>query len=564
MLPAAPVRRRFLRPLRAFACPVLLIVVMCAAPSGLLAAGLAWLPGATASQTRPGGPDLSVLTWELPGGLLVADRLAPGATHRFGAPFVPVFAGSEWFLVQPKGHAHDAAVTTAALAAVGRVHLATDVAWVVEVAASGQDAFAALDLCRQRIRLDAPPAGWDRVPAAAAVARADKDLALKTTFVDAVSQPAIFRTIREISGDTIFVYGGQPRTVLTRFYNTSDKTLVADYLAAQLAGWGYVVTFDPFTYNGVACRNVVATKTGATLPDEYFVVSGHYDSTARNSATVAPGAEDNASGTALVMELARIAADRDFDRSVQFVLFDAEERGLIGSDHFVDDAVAAGRNIVGALVHDMVAFQAGNYAVRIEGQTPWEWLMAAMAANVTAFTDIGFQKDYYSFGSDHVPFQQAGIAAFLAIDFDYDAYTPYHTSSDTWSAIEATAPLATQICRAGAGTLADVAGLRPQYLAAADHLQKPFLPVLTAAPNPFNPRVTVAFTLAAVASGDLAVFDLAGRRVRLLAAGPFAKGAQSFTWDGTDDGGRALASGSYLCRLSGAQGVSAVRMSLVR
>ncbi len=555
------------------ALPVLLAALLFAAAAQ--GAGLAFLPGAKPADVSPAGPDLSVLTWELPGGLLVADRVAPGTGNRFGAPFTPAYPDGEWFLVQPKGHQGELALAPAALAGVGHVHLAVDGAWVVEVPRDRLADFEALDLCRERLQLDAPPPGWDHVRRVGTMPRAgdkdaadkdaaDKDAANKALFLSRISQDAIFQTIKEVSGAATFDYGGTPRTVTTRYASTAGKTLVADYLASVLTSWGYTVTFDPFMVSTISCRNVIATKTGTVSPSEYFVVVGHYDSTSQSPATTAPGAEDNGSGTALVMEMARIAATADFDRSVQFVLVDAEERGMLGSQHFVNDAVAAGRTISGALVYDMAAFWSTTYGMHIEGQTAWEPLMATMAANVTAYTDISYVKDYYSWGSDHVPFQQAGIPAFLAIDYDYDLYAPYHRTTDTWSAIAATAPLATQICRAGAATLADAAGLHPLYVVGVPDLPTRALPELGIAPNPFNPRVTVAFTLPSATSGTMSVFDAAGRCVRTLLSGPLPAGAQSFTWDGLDGNGRAAASGVYTCRLDLPDGAVTAPMTLVR
>ena len=542
--------------------PALLLLV----PVAASAAGVAFLPGAARRDVVPGKPDLSVLTRELPGGLLVVDRLAPGAENRFGTPFAPVAAGSEWYLLRPKGHREEAATVDALLAGIAHVHLAAGTARVVEVPPAGREAFAGLDLCRERLPLEAPPVGWDRVATRQVTPTADKDLALKSAFVNTISQPAIFQTIQEISGAAYFWYNGTLKSVNNRHISSAKHTLAADYLAAKLTALGYTVTFEPFTQNGYACRNVVATKPGLVTPGEYVVVGGHYDSISQSTATSAPGAEDNGSGTALVMELARISATRDFERSIQFVLFDAEEQGLIGSQRFVDTAVAGGRDIVGAIIHDMVAYYSGNYAMRIEGETPWEWLMTIMAGNVDAFTDIGRQKDYYSWGSDHVPFQDAGIAAFLSIDYDYESYAPYHSTTDTWSAIVGTASIATQICRADAATLADVAGLLPDYVAGVGDAPAAPRPALTAAPNPFNPRVEIELELpTAVEGARLAIFDLAGRQVRELAAGAMGPGAQAFTWDGCDDAGRAVASGSYLCRLEARSGVTAdVKLVLVR
>lgn len=84
-------------------------------------------------------------------------------------------------------------------------------------------------------------------------------------------------------------------------------------------------------------------------------------------------------------------------------------------------------------------------------------------------------------------------------------------------------------------------------------------------PNPFNPLTTISFDLPAPATITLAVHDVSGRRVRLLAAGlPLQPGSISLTWDGRDDDGRAVASGVYICRLE-ADGFSDQRkMALLR
>lgn len=535
-------------------------------PVSALAAGITFLPGAVRQDVLPGRPDLSVLARELPEGLLVVDRLAPGHENRFGTPFVPRAADSRWYLLQPKGPRHPAAEVEAQLAGVAHVHLATGSAWVVEVPADRAEAFGALDLCREWLPLDVPPAGWDRVRPLPVAPLAAKDAALKTTFVNQISQPAIFQTIQEISGAALFWYNSALQSVNNRHISSAKHTLAADYMASKFTALGYTVTFEPFTQGGYTCRNIVATKLGTVTPSEYVVVGGHYDSISQSTGTSAPGAEDNGSGSAVVLELARIAAGRNFERSIQFVLFDAEEQGLIGSQRFVNTAVSEGRNIIAAIIHDMVAYYSANYAMRIEGQTPWEWLMTIMAGNVDTFTDIGRQKDYYSWGSDHVPFQNAGIPAFLSIDYDYEVYPGYHRTTDTWSAISATAPIATQIARADAATLADVAGLLPAYVAGAGDAPAGRRPVLTAAPNPFNPRVEISFTLPGATGGvRLTVFDLAGRLVRDLAVGALPAGSQTFTWDGQDQDGHAVPSGSYFCRLDLGDGDPAsVKLSLVR
>ncbi len=539
---------------------VALLGMSVATPLAVRAAGLAYLPGAERSDVIAGRPDLSALTWRLPGGLLVADRLGEGSSHRYGQAMRPVFDDSEFFLIQPR---HAPTEGKQAVAHFGHIHLSDGESLVIEVPRASLDAFHAVAADLTRIPLTPPPVGWDRVPDAPAMAPAKQPSeSVVQEFVDGLVASNMYDVIKEISGDQTFWYDGANRSVSTRYYNTADNNLVADYLADKLANWGYAVELETFMYSGNICRNVVATKIGTTTPSEYVIVGGHYDSISPSPTTAAPGAEDNGSGTALVMGIAEAAAGRDFEKSVQFVLFDAEEVGLIGSSHFVDEAVAESRNIIAAIVVDMVCWWDTHYGMRIEGQTYWEWLMTITEDNVAAFTDISSGKDYNSWGSDHVPFQQAGIAAFLAIDWDWSTYPAYHRTTDTWSLIAGSAEVGYQIMKACAATLADVALLEP--LSAVDGAPPAPHASLVARPNPFNPRVAVTFSLAEAATGDLSVFDLAGRRVAVLASGDLAAGERTVTWDGTGAAGETLPSGTYLCRLKAGRQEARVKLNLVR
>ena len=83
-------------------------------------------------------------------------------------------------------------------------------------------------------------------------------------------------------------------------------------------------------------------------------------------------------------------------------------------------------------------------------------------------------------------------------------------------------------------------------------------------PNPFNPTTAIRFSLAAGSDVELAVFTSAGQRVRTLVAGDIGAGAHEIAWDGTDDGGRPVASGTYLYRLATDEGTVVKRMTCVR
>lgn len=112
--------------------------------------------------------------------------------------------------------------------------------------------------------------------------------------------------------------------------------------------------------------NVVATLQSRTRPDRYLVIGGHYDSRAgdpMDSTGDAPGANDDGSGTAVVMELARIMAPHEFDATVVFIAFAGEEQGLLGAAGWAETARRNGWNIEAMLNNDIVGNSMGGDGV---------------------------------------------------------------------------------------------------------------------------------------------------------------------------------------------------------
>jgi hypothetical protein len=83
-------------------------------------------------------------------------------------------------------------------------------------------------------------------------------------------------------------------------------------------------------------------------------------------------------------------------------------------------------------------------------------------------------------------------------------------------------------------------------------------------PNPFNPRTVIAFELAETGPIELAIYDLGGRLVRVMESGTQSAGRHESTWDGQDNTGRAVPTGTYFCRLNTAQGSQTRKLTLAR
>jgi Tol biopolymer transport system component len=127
-----------------------------------------------------------------------------------------------------------------------------------------------------------------------------------------------------------------------------------DYVFETYKAFGYEPEyqwFDNKNAHGGKTANVIASLKGTTNPELVYVVSSHYDSVAAG-----PGADDNSSGTAALLEAARVLAGRPMPATIVFASFTGEESGLLGSREFVRRAVEGKVQIVGALNNDMIGW----------------------------------------------------------------------------------------------------------------------------------------------------------------------------------------------------------------
>ena len=225
---------------------------------------------------------------------------------------------------------------------------------------------------------------------------------------------------------------------------------------SKASGGRLKVEFDTFTQAAdgrrvatpTVMKNVLAILPGTDpLDDRVFIVSGHYDSRASdvNDAKIfAPGANDDASGTAAAMELARVMSKYKFNCTLIFVAMVAEEQGLYGAANLAKRAKAEKWNLAGMITNDIVGNTYGmetgikdNRSVRIfsEGvsvvETPEEATRRASTGTendgsarqfARYLKEVGeryvdqldvkliYRRDRYLRGGDHTPFSQLGYA----------------------------------------------------------------------------------------------------------------------------------------------------------
>ncbi len=371
---------------------------------------VSWLDGRDLSAAQAvAGPVLD----RFPDAVIVADAAAASALASAGwrveAP-VDVPPGLTITLMRSRSHAESAtALDPAAFERVGAKLL-----W-----ASGRDAIAA---SAGVLDEDAPWHGHARkvlsetwlapapAPDPAALSTQVTDFAPGIqAMVDQVDGTVYMDWIRNLAGSRSVLVGGTPVTFTTRSTPTTKCDQAEQYVYERFQAMGFTdVQYDPYTFSSTSARNVVATLPGTESPGRVIVLGAHLDSTSPQASTNAPGANDNASGTAGLLAVANILRQHSFRNTIRFIAFTGEEQGLYGSQHYAQAAAARGDTILGAVIFDMIAWKDALYQIDIEGQTAWLPLMNVMNDACARYTSLATQIQLNSWGSDHVPFQNAG------------------------------------------------------------------------------------------------------------------------------------------------------------
>ena len=265
--------------------------------------------------------------------------------------------------------------------------------------------------------------------------------------VDQVSQT----TYRYYLDDVLYTRSGDDRGF------GPEHDLARDNIYTYFDSFGLSTSYHPFQYNSNTYNNVVGVRQGTVRPDDIYIIGSHYDSTGT------PGADDNGSGTAGVMEAARVLSQYDFEATLIFIAFDREEQGLHGSRAYAQ--AHNSDNILGMISMDMIAYNgSGSNTARIYGRQSSDPLKQALAEAIQLYGNGLSSVDAGVLGrSDHDPFQDEDFQAALLIEYDVFNNPYYHKvtdSVDTLNYIDY--EFASDMVRSSVGFLADSAVLIPE------------------------------------------------------------------------------------------------------
>jgi hypothetical protein len=291
---------------------------------------------------------------------------------------------------------------------------------------------------------------------------------------------------------------------------TAALTNTLTWLITKYQQYGYTdIVIDTFDYIGNEAYNLIVTKPGTTYPNTFVVVDGHYDS------KTGTGTNDNGSGTAIILETARLLKNINTDYAIKFIHFSMEEVGLVGSYHFVNNvAFPNGMDIRVLLNIDEVGGDITKINNTIICERDESNPTAANAASY-AFTDTLatcvqlysnlFTEISYAYASDYMPFQAKD---YVITGFFEKNQTPHrHQATDSIAYVDV--PYVHEITKATIGSTMYFAVARDSANSINELDENKFYIY----PNPANDRLTVQLNSENSLIQNLKIINLLGETI---------------------------------------------------
>ncbi|MGN0033796.1 MAG: M28 family peptidase [Candidatus Limimorpha sp.] len=278
-----------------------------------------------------------------------------------------------------------------------------------------------------------------------------------------VENPVIRDMMNQVSQDSIQAYVQHMQDYGERVFNGTTILQCTEWLKSKLEALGLEIEIQDFQVNSwlgnANCKNVIAIQRGTLYPDTYVVCGSHYDSFAWYGN--APGADDNATGTASVLESARILSQYDFEYSIIYCVFSAEECGLYGSDAYASRCRQQNMDIVGYFNNDMNGYLPDGDEIHIDCIYPDNVAPIGdyyMNIGQVYFPEMQVRHVNFNEGdSDHTSFNNNGYMGIYPFE-DYQDYSPFiHTSNDIIGLSVNSFEMSQRYCQMNIGCLTEIA-----------------------------------------------------------------------------------------------------------
>jgi leucyl aminopeptidase len=261
-----------------------------------------------------------------------------------------------------------------------------------------------------------------------------------SAFTTVVANPAIESAIKEISVDNIRKTVEFLSSFPDREYRSSTPNVHVDAMKARLdamiRGSAIPAQVDLITHRGISQKSLRVRLTGATRPNEIVVLGGHLDSINQEwgGSGLAPGADDNASGAADMIETLRILlTKKQPERTIEIFLYAGEEGGLLGSAEIAKDYKAAGKTVIAVLQLDMTLFPGvGEFVLGSMTDFTSAWLRGYVETINGLYIKAKIVEDKCGYGcSDHASWYRQGYPTVMPFEATFDGMNHnLHTERD--------------------------------------------------------------------------------------------------------------------------------------
>lgn len=280
--------------------------------------------------------------------------------------------------------------------------------------------------------------------------------------------PRIREMLNQVNMDSLEATVQHLQDYGSRIWNSENAFAASDWIAGRMEALGLEVEQQPFNANtwmgsGAAAPNVIGIQRGTLYPDTYVVCGSHFDSfsyEAMMGGGTAPGADDNATGVASVLESARIMTQYEFEYSIIYCAYGCEEMGLYGSEAYASRCQQQGMDIIGYFNNDMNGYLYGDqihidciYPNSVEPIGTYYMNVGEVYYPELPIRHVNFTQG----DSDHTSFNNHGYMGIYPFE-DYQNYSPYiHTPNDLIGTSVTSFEMSQQFCQMNIACLAEIA-----------------------------------------------------------------------------------------------------------
>lgn len=379
---------------------------------------------------------------------------------------------------------------------------------------------------------------------------------------------------------------------------------VKDSISNRFNRYNLQTSVQSFDYSGYTAQNYMGRQPGTTKEDTTYILCGHYE-----TVSVSPGADDNGTAVASLLEISRILSAYNFRNTIKFIGFDLEEAGLVGSSRYVSQGIPSYEKIAGVIDFEMIGYYCdqpncqqipsgfctlfpsvcdsinsqqgrGNFLNNIANVNSSSLryafdscarLYVPQLRVISLSTPANGQSTPDLRRSDHAPFWDAGYKALMLTDGANFRNPNYHTANDNLSTINF--QFFTNNVKATVAALASLAGVQHSTYTVTGYLSLIGIHQISSQipgefnlsqnyPNPFNPSTKIMFTVPASGKNvftELTVFDITGKKISTIVKKDLLPGTYEAEFNSEDH-----STGIYFCKMRAGNFSQTIKMILIK